>query len=791
MEEYLEEIADALAGKYVVTETSDGKALEITPVSGTAKSKNITHENGKFSYDGKTFNSVDELISSFGKIEESVVNDTFKKNGIEVAAGNKGTISNSGLHEEIENVTLDDIADKASELGYEVMDDEEDDQTILVYKTESNEEDDFDDFDNTELYNYLDSIPAVRYQTDNRDQSCLAIWLKDLDENKEIKSEDFVPDDLPVIGINSTCFFAKLHKDELQDTDDLWDMIDRLAGMSIEEIYNEAGGEEAGFTMEDAEAIYDYIGTVSDDDFSTIWEVVVNGNDSLLQDSAELVDENKETLKEDVGMEDVLELLIPNESDIQPEEAPEVVEVEVETPEVQPSNEALADLAKYLISAEASIKSLHHNLIGGDWFENHNKLGDYAYYIGNVQDDIIEQLLMVGGVEPSIAEAIQKYPTLEIQPRNKQESFAQLKVIFDTIIPMIDTAKPILPADVVSKLEEYQNYLRKESDYKIVRNLQEQYILVSNKDIKKRLVTEAKIDEVKKDAEEECLKRGCDTYVYQLGEDIFFAEEKPTDTRLINKGILTLGKYRFGISEGKPVANWFEESKSKSSNKKSLKELAESLQDDKTFEDPYDSESEKEIVGKASYDKKNANQEIGRDPKDIPHEEFKGGKNPEENNKAANFNKKNANSEISNTITGKVVNDSFEGTATQEIISKATYNHNELNVKGTPQGKNVEVVESKEVEVEEDKDEVSLAAYKKSHKDEIDLCYKNTYGEDIDKDLYDSLAEYMYNTSITGNINNKKDYKSMNDKIKEAEINGDKINIIDNALDGHEDNQPK
>ena len=102
MEEYLEEIADALAGKYVVTETTDGKALEITPVSGTAKSKNITYENGKFSYDSKTFNSVDELISSFGKIEESVVSDTFKKDGIEVAAGNKGNISNSGLHEDKE-----------------------------------------------------------------------------------------------------------------------------------------------------------------------------------------------------------------------------------------------------------------------------------------------------------------------------------------------------------------------------------------------------------------------------------------------------------------------------------------------------------------------------------------------------------------------------------------------------------------------------------------------------------------------------------------------------------------
>lgn len=774
MEEYLEEIADALAGKYVVTETTDGKALEITPVSGTAKSKNITHENGKFSYDGKTFNSVDELISSFGKIEESVVQDTFKKDGIEVAAGNKGNITNSGLHEDKGFVTLEKIGDKAYELGYETMDDDRDPgRTLLVYKKESTAEDYFDDFDNEALYDYLSTIPEVRYQVDDTDPGCLAIWINGDEESTYLEE-----DKENVKGFTTFLKFARFHSDELQDMDDLWYLIDRVGGMEIDEIINE-GPED--FTEQEANDLYDYIGTIPNEDVYRIWDEV-HGFE---------LGESKETLKEDVSMEDVLELLIPNESDVQSEEVPTEVEVVVEDPIEGPSNEALATLAKYLISAEASIKSLHHNLIGGDWFENHNKLGDYAYYIGSVQDDVIEQLLMVGGVEPSVSEAIQQFPTLEIQPRNKQESFSQLKVIFDTIIPMIDTAKVGLPADVVSKLEEYQNYLRKESDYKIVRNLQEQYILVSNKDIKKRLVTEAKIDEVKKDAEQECLKRGCDTYVYQLGEDIFFAEEKPTDTRLINKGILTLGKYRFGISEGKPVANWFEESKSVSTNKRSLKDLAESLQDDKTFEDPHESEAEKDIVSKASYDKKNANQEIGRDPKDIPHGEFKGGKNPQENNKAANFNKKNANSEISNTVTDKVVNGSFEGSATKEIISKATYNHSELNVKGTPQGKNVEVVESKEIEVEEDKDEVSLAAYKKSHKSEIDLCYKNTYGEDIDKDLYDSLAEYMYNTSLTGNINNKKDYKSMNDKIKEAEINGDKINIIDNVLDGHEDNQPK
>lgn len=86
---------------------------------------------------------------------------------------------------------------------------------------------------------------------------------------------------------------------------------------------------------------------------------------------------------------------------------------------------------------------------------------------------------------------------------------------------------------------------------------------------------------------------------------------------------------------------------------------------------------------------------------------------------------------------------------------------------------------------------MSLEAYKTKHKDEIDLCYKNTYGEQKIKELYDSLAEFMYSTSLTGGINNKKGYKTMNDKINETEIAGHKNKIIDNAPDGHEENQPK
>ena len=44
----------------------------------------------------------------------------------------------------------------------------------------------------------------------------------------------------------------------------------------------------------------------------------------------------------------------------------------------------------------------------------------------------------------------------------------------------------------------------------------------------------------------------------------------------------------------------------------------------------------------------------------------------------------------------------------------------------------------------------------------------------------------MYSDSITGGINTKDTYKSLNDKIEDA-----KVKTLDDAPDGHEDNQPK
>lgn len=82
------------------------------------------------------------------------------------------------------NITLDDIAEKASELGFEVMDDDRDDEglTLLIYPANVDEEEyeDFYDYDVEDIFEYLDSIPAVRYQTDDEDPHTLAVWLKQI-----------------------------------------------------------------------------------------------------------------------------------------------------------------------------------------------------------------------------------------------------------------------------------------------------------------------------------------------------------------------------------------------------------------------------------------------------------------------------------------------------------------------------------------------------------------------------------------------------------------------------------
>ena len=127
----------------------------------------------------------------------------------------------------------------------------------------------------------------------------------------------------------------------------------------------------------------------------------------------------------------------------------------------------------------------------------------------------------------------------------------------------------------------------------------------------------------------------------------------------------------------------------------------------------------------------------------------------------------------------KTVGDEYNSDAVKEIEKEASKNNEKQIPKGTevesPIGGNGIVTEAKDSEIVEeigqDYKKLTIDEFKKRNKDYIDLVYRNTWGEgEIDKDLYNDIVNTMYNDSITGNINTKSDYESLNDKIEKSNI---------------------
>lgn len=127
----------------------------------------------------------------------------------------------------------------------------------------------------------------------------------------------------------------------------------------------------------------------------------------------------------------------------------------------------------------------------------------------------------------------------------------------------------------------------------------------------------------------------------------------------------------------------------------------------------------------------------------------------------------------------KTIEDEYNSDAIKEIEKEASKNNEKQIPKGTevesPVGGNGIVTEAKDSEIIEeigqDYEKLTIDEFKKRNKDYIDLVYRNTWGEgEIDKDLYNDIVSTMYNDSITGNINTKSDYESLNDKIEKSNI---------------------
>lgn len=130
-------------------------------------------------------------------------------------------------------------------------------------------------------------------------------------------------------------------------------------------------------------------------------------------------------------------------------------------------------LCAYLKIVYCNLFSLHHNLAGGNWFSDHERLGSYYAQIGEILDELVERGLSLGYREPSVSESVLAFSgdVLPCQNREKEESFGYVMNAFRAAAGMMKAAESIVPEDVKNKLQEWEYRLNFEADYKLARLL--------------------------------------------------------------------------------------------------------------------------------------------------------------------------------------------------------------------------------------------------------------------------------------------------------------------------------
>lgn len=115
---------------------------------------------------------------------------------------------------------------------------------------------------------------------------------------------------------------------------------------------------------------------------------------------------------------------------------------------------------------------IHHNILGGNWFGNHDRIAEYYEEIQKMSDDIIEVAISLGYTEPDIKEAIEMYPVIPSGSIiNTETAFKFCYNFFVDLIKELETLKDQVPGDVYSKFEEYIYWLRITAEYKIKHKL--------------------------------------------------------------------------------------------------------------------------------------------------------------------------------------------------------------------------------------------------------------------------------------------------------------------------------
>ena len=118
-----------------------------------------------------------------------------------------------------------------------------------------------------------------------------------------------------------------------------------------------------------------------------------------------------------------------------------------------------------------NIQILHRHLIGANWNSNHERLQSYYEEVQKCLDDLTELFMSVGYREPTLQESLDYDKEIEIRNRDAEESFKIAQLYFKNLIAEMNRLKSELPGDVVSKMEEHQEWFRLEADYKLKQEL--------------------------------------------------------------------------------------------------------------------------------------------------------------------------------------------------------------------------------------------------------------------------------------------------------------------------------
>lgn len=128
------------------------------------------------------------------------------------------------------------------------------------------------------------------------------------------------------------------------------------------------------------------------------------------------------------------------------------------------------NLVATLKSAGQSLRTLHHNLVGPEWFPTHALLGEYYAKIDDIEDAMVEIGMSQGITETGMAEAIQTVKPLTVKDRSAKESLKAAKDILQSVIDAMATVREMVEDEwICSKIDSFNEWLVLEVDYKLER----------------------------------------------------------------------------------------------------------------------------------------------------------------------------------------------------------------------------------------------------------------------------------------------------------------------------------